>query len=80
MGYLLSPNTGKELTVLETIRTYYDIPFKLTCEQYTKQVLQSMKINQTTPPKRNIYFILGFVLFIIIAIGLLIKQLKKLKR
>ena len=78
MGYLLNPSTGKELTFLENLRTYYDIPFKLTCEQYTKQVLQSSKIDQTTPKKGNT--LLFYAIVIIAAIGFIYYKLKKRRK
>jgi hypothetical protein len=78
MGYLLNPNTGKELTFLENLRTYYDIAFKLTCEQYTKQVLQSSKIDQTTPKRGNT--LLFYAIVIILPIALIYYLLKKRKK
>ena len=78
MGYLLNPNTGKELTFFENLRTYYDIPFKLTCEQYTKQVIQSSKIDQT-PPKR-VNTLLFYAIVIILPIALIYYLLKKRKK
>ena len=78
MGYLLNPSTGKELTFLENLRTYYDIPFKLTCEQYTKQVFQSSKIDQTTPKKGNT--LLFYAIVIIAAIGFIYYKLKKRRK
>jgi len=80
MGYLLSPNTGEPLSVLETIRTVYDVPWKIACEIYTSQVLTTKKIDQTAPPKRNFTLVLVVLFFVIIAISLLVKQLKNFKR
>jgi hypothetical protein len=72
MGFLLNPQTGSEVTFLERLSAIGAgnyTAFILSCEQYTKQVVESKKIDQT-PPKSFTYYlklfaVAGVVLFII---------------
>jgi len=77
MGYLLNPNTGKEVTWWDEVKamgggfaTY--TTFMLSCEEYTRAVMRTQQIDQT-PPFRISLRVVGVVLIILIAIYYLIK-------
>jgi len=82
MGYLLNPNTGKEVTwyeVLAAMASSSYVTFKLACEEYTRRVIGTSKIDQTPPFKFGRMAIL-LTIFGILSLFYLVFKLKKTKK
>jgi len=77
MGYLLNPNTGKEVTWWDEIKAMGGgfggyTTFMLACEAYTRAVLATNKIDQTLPSRLSLKMI-GLIVIILLAIYYAVK-------
>lgn len=68
MGYLLNPNTGKQVTWYEELAAIGSgsyAAFMLSCEEYTRKVIGSKMIDQTPPFRFSLKVVAGLTALLI---------------